>query len=224
VYVIRDLDNHSLGGDPISIDDIEDWSLGEADEVDARLVNELAQHPAKDEVSAYKDDHGHAAGSQLEFDWAANSSLDRWLGRVSSGKLLQEDLSICSGLRNELTRMGLLSSGSSVGSSRFGEIDPHEWDDPLAYETEPERQARMKRKLEAIKRGENHGKDRFPAGFLVTDDEVLSAAPAGVRPFLRRTLDTTDKLTRNPLSVVDTLADSLVKGVSKLGGQESKFQ
>jgi hypothetical protein len=153
VYVIRDLDNHSLGGDPISIDDIEDWSLGEADGVDARLSNELASHTGGEEVFVEEEDEPYAM--------VANSSLGAWLDRVGKGVFSGADLNICDGLQRELF-------------SSFGGVEG-----------------------------------------TVSEGDIYSTVPPGARPFLMRTLDTVDKVVKQPLTAVDDLVDSLVKGVSK---------
>jgi hypothetical protein len=183
VYVIRDLDNHSLGGDPISIDDIDDWSLGEADEVDARLVNELAHH-VRDGESAGEDgfDNEDEFEDEDEDDdgRVANSSFSLWLDRVGKGIFSKMDFQVCEGLRKELAGMGLIES--DVGALS----------------------------LEDMEGGGEQG-----------EEDVLSEVPAGARPFLRRTLDTVDGIVTKPLSAVDALADSLVKGVSGLAGRKS---
>jgi hypothetical protein len=49
------------------------------------------------------------------------------------------------------------------------------------------------------------------------EEDVYSSLPPGARPFLRRTLDIADRLAKRPLTVVDTLADTLVKGVGRIG-------
>jgi hypothetical protein len=171
VYVIRDLDNHSLGGDPVSIDDIEDWSLGEADEVDARLSNELARHTGNEAALGGVGEEGEDDA----YGWAANSSFSLWMDRVSRGIFSGVDFSICEGLRKELASLGLIKSDAEVES--FEDLG---------------------------------GGDAFG------DEEVLSEVPAGARTFLRRTLDATDRMIKHPLTAVDTLADTLVRGVSNL--------
>jgi hypothetical protein len=118
VYVIRDLDNYLVGGEPISIDDIEDWSLGEADEVDARLANEMAKRVIDIDRGAEVVPQAQASGEngQYEFDWAANASFHQWLGRVSTGIFSGIDREICRGLGRELAIPG--SGGATAGLRR----------------------------------------------------------------------------------------------------------
>jgi hypothetical protein len=110
VYAVRDFDNTPLEINGFTIDDFEDWSLAEADHIDALFAKEMARtgvddvHLTKGTGFGYSKDYRLAPfpGAKGHGSYTTGS-FDRWMDHigslVSSGRRIpMEDMAVLSGV------------------------------------------------------------------------------------------------------------------------------